>query len=47
MKDVTIIEHPLVQHYLSILRDKTTGKMNFKYSLEKISYLLASIAFPI
>ena len=42
MKDVTIIEHPLVQHYLSILRDKTTGKTNFKYSLEKISYLLAS-----
>ena len=45
MKDVIVIEHPLVQHYLSILRDKTTGKTNFKYSLEKISYLLASYIY--
>ncbi|MFC2092417.1 uracil phosphoribosyltransferase [Bacteroidota bacterium] len=45
MKDVIVIEHPLVQHYLSILRDKYTGKTNFKYSLEKISYLLASYIY--
>jgi len=45
MKDVTTIEHPLVQHYLSILKDKTTGKTNFKYSLEKTSYLFASYVY--
>jgi uracil phosphoribosyltransferase len=45
MKDVTIIDHPLVQHYLSILRDKTTGKTNYKYSLKKISYLHARYVY--
>ena len=45
MKDVIVIEHPLVQHYLSILRDKTTGITNLKYSLEKISYLFASYIY--
>ncbi len=38
MKDVIVIGQLLVQHYLSFLKDKTTGKINYKYSLEKISY---------
>lgn len=45
MKNLIIVEHPLVEHYLTILRDKNTDRTKFKYSLDKISYLLASILY--
>lgn len=45
MKHLKILSHPLVKHYLSIMRDKKTGKIDFKNSLDKISYILASEAY--
>lgn len=45
MRNYTIIEHPLVSHYLSILRNKNTPKPEFKESLDKISFLLASFVY--
>ncbi|MEP7145393.1 MAG: uracil phosphoribosyltransferase [bacterium] len=45
MKHLKIINHPVISHYLSIMRDKSTGKSEFKDSLDKISYLLASEAY--
>ncbi len=45
MKNVAIVEHPLVEHYLTILRDKNTGMSEFKASLDNISYLLAAIFY--
>ena len=35
-----IIEHPLVQHKLSIMRDKTTSTMKFRDLLEEIAMLM-------
>lgn len=45
MKNLRIIDHPVVSHYLSIMRDKNTGQIEFKESLDKISYILASEAY--
>ncbi len=45
MKHLKIINHPVISHYLSIMRDKNTEKIEFKESLDKISYLLASEAY--
>lgn len=45
MKLLKIVKHPLVNHYLSIMRDKNTSKIEFKNSLDKISYLLAMEAY--
>ncbi|HQY51743.1 MAG TPA: uracil phosphoribosyltransferase [Ignavibacteria bacterium] len=45
MKKLKIIDHPLVQHYLSIMRDKKTSQVDFKESLDKISYILATETF--
>ncbi len=45
MKNLKIINHPLVEHYLSIMRDKNTGQTEFKNSLDKVSYLLAAEAY--
>lgn len=42
MVNYTIVEHPLVSHYLSVLRNKNTLKPEFKESLDKLSFLLAS-----
>lgn len=38
--DVTVIDHPLVQHKLTIMRDKTTSTGNFRRLLREISLLL-------
>ncbi len=38
---LTVVEHPLVAHKLSILRDKTTGTTLFRRVLTEISMLLA------
>jgi uracil phosphoribosyltransferase len=45
MLKVNEVNHPLLAHYLTILREKTTAKAQFKSSLEKISYILAVEVF--
>ncbi len=45
MKNVAVIEHPLVSHYLTILRDKNTQSWEFKQTVDIISYILASITY--
>lgn len=42
MAKLKILEHPLVQNYLTVLRKKSTGKQEFSVALDKISYLMAS-----
>ena len=42
MINVQVSKHPLIAHYLTILRDKKTDIVSFKASLERISYLLAA-----
>ena len=41
MKNLTIVDHPLVQHKLTIMRDKATPTVQFRQLLREISYLLA------
>ncbi len=38
---VTVVDHPLVQHKLSLMRDKTTPSNQFRQLLREISHLLA------
>ena len=38
-KNITIFEHPLIQHKISILRDKTTGTNEFRKLVEEIAML--------
>jgi uracil phosphoribosyltransferase len=38
---LTIVEHPLVQHKLSLMRDKNTSTKSFRQLLNEISHLLA------
>lgn len=38
---LTIVSHPLVQHKLSLMRDKTTSTASFRRLLREISLLLA------
>ena len=40
MKGVTVVDHPLVQHKLSIMRDKNTSTRSFRQLLREISLLL-------
>lgn len=40
MKNVTILEHPLIQHKISMLRDKRTGTNEFRALTEEISMLM-------
>ncbi len=40
MQGVTIVDHPLVQHKLTILRDKETSTRSFRGVLREISVLL-------
>lgn len=41
MNNLTIVDHPLVQHKLTIMRDKSTPTVHFRQLLREISYLLA------
>ena len=36
-KNITIFEHPLIQHKISILRDKNTGTAEFSSLVEEIA----------
>ena len=40
MDGVTVIEHPLVQHKISMLRDKRTGTNEFRTLIEEIATLM-------
>ena len=40
MKNVTVVDHPLVQHKLTIMRDKETSTAGFRRLLREISLLL-------
>ncbi|HOB35346.1 MAG: uracil phosphoribosyltransferase [Firmicutes bacterium] len=41
MSKVTVIDHPLVQHKLSHIRDKNTGPKEFRELVEELSMLMA------
>ncbi len=41
MKNVTVVDHPLVQHKLSIMREKSTPSVLFRNLLREISTLMA------
>lgn len=41
MKNITIFDHPLIQHKISILRDKHTGTSEFRSLIEEIAMLMA------
>ena len=41
MANLTIMDHPLIQHKISILRDKRTGNMQFRKLAEEIATLIA------
>ena len=38
-KNITIFTHPLIQHKISILRDKKTGTNEFRKLVEEIAML--------
>lgn len=40
MKNVTLIDHPLIQHKLSMIRDKNTGSKDFRELVEEIAMLM-------
>lgn len=37
---ITVVDHPLSRHYLSILRDRTTGPGEFRLATRRLSYIL-------
>ena len=41
MEHLTVVDHPLVQHKLTIMRDKNTSTASFRKLLREISLLLA------
>lgn len=41
MKNIHIIEHPLIEHKLTIIRDKNTGTKDFREIVNEIARLLA------
>ncbi len=40
MENVTVVDHPLVQHKLTIMRNKETSTASFRRLLREISHLL-------
>ena len=40
MQNLTIVDHPLVQHKLTLMRDKTTSTASFRRLLQEIAHLL-------
>lgn len=43
--DLHIIEHPLVANFLTILRSNKTDGFRFKSTLDRLSYILASLEY--
>lgn len=44
-QNVTILDHPLIQHKISILRNKSTGTNEFRTLVEEIAMLMGYEAF--
>jgi uracil phosphoribosyltransferase len=42
--DITVVEHPLARHYLTILRDKDSAPETFRDTTRRLSYLLLTEA---
>ena len=42
MKNLTVIENPLIKRDITYLRDKETKEYQFRLALKRISYILAS-----
>ena len=40
MENVTILDHPLIQHKISILRNKATGTNEFRSLTDEIAMLM-------
>ena len=40
MQGVTVVDHPLVQHKLSLMRDKQTSTKDFRALLNEIGMLI-------
>lgn len=40
MENVTLIDHPLIQHKLSFIRDKDTGSKEFRELVEEVAMLM-------
>lgn len=40
IENVTVFSHPLIQHKISILRDKRTGTNEFRALIEEIAMLM-------
>ena len=38
-ENITVFEHPLIQHKISLLRDKKTGTNEFRKLVEEIAML--------
>ncbi len=41
MGKLVILDHPLIQHKISLIRDKQTGVRDFRYLVEEIAMLMA------
>jgi uracil phosphoribosyltransferase len=41
MKKVFVLDHPLIQHKLALIRDETTGAKDFRDLVEEVSMLMA------
>jgi uracil phosphoribosyltransferase len=41
MKNVFILDHPLIQHKLAFIRDKNTGAKDFRNLVEEVAMLMA------
>ena len=41
MSKVHVIDHPLVQHKLTMIRDKTTGSKDFRELVNEVAPLMA------
>jgi len=41
MKNVFLIDHPLIQHKLSLIRDENTGSKEFRELVEEVAMLMA------
>ena len=39
-KNVKVMEHPLIQHKLTLLRDKNTGVKEFRELVEELALLM-------
>ena len=41
MGQLHVIDHPMIQHKLTIMRDKETGSKDFRELLQEIALLMA------